>query len=196
MNYKSLEDKIANQYIKMLLNEETKLTFRDIVRKAKVSFEEANIIFPFDEKLIKIKLMKIFIKNIDENALILFNNEIKNEDITLYEKLLEGIFIRFEELFKNRKAIMKLSYNLNMKILNFNTLFFDNHIFMLKLLKLSGDKDSFIKLNIKSVLLNSLFLKFMIKFLNEDKININSLMRKVDEDLKRFFEIKFLFKNI
>ena len=47
MNYKSLEDKIANQYIKMLLNEETKLTFRDIVRKAKVSFEEANIIFPF-----------------------------------------------------------------------------------------------------------------------------------------------------
>ena len=196
MNYKSLEDKIANQYIKMLLNEETKLTFRDIVRKAKVSFEEANIIFPFDDKLIKIKLMKIFIKNIDENALILFNNEIKNEDITLYEKLLEGIFIRFEELFKNRKAIMKLSYNLNMKILNFNTLFFDNHIFMLKLLKLSGDKDSFIKLNIKSVLLNSLFLKFMIKFLNEDKININSLMRKVDEDLKRFFEIKFLFKNI
>ena len=196
MNYKSLEDKIANQYIKMLLNEETKLTFREIVRKAKVSFEEANIIFPFDEKLIKIKLMKIFIKNIDENALILFNNEIKNEDITLYEKLLEGIFIRFEELFKNRKAIMKLSYNLNMKILNFNTLFFDNHIFMLKLLKLSGDKDSFIKLNIKSVLLNSLFLKFMIKFLNEDKININSLMRKVDEDLKRFFEIKFLFKNI
>ena len=196
MNYKSLEDKIANQYIKMLLNEETKLTFRDIVRKAKVSFEEANIIFPFDDKLIKIKLMKIFIKNIDENALILFNNEIKNEDITIYEKLLEGIFIRFEELFKNRKAIMKLSYNLNMKILNFNTLFFDNHIFMLKLLKLSGDKDSFIKLNIKSVLLNSLFLKFMIKFLNEDKININSLMRKVDEDLKRFFEIKFLFKNI
>ena len=196
MNYKSLEDKIANQYIKMLLNEETKLTFRDIVRKAKVSFEEANIIFPFDEKLIKIKLMKIFIKNIDENALILFNNEIKNEDITLYEKLLEGIFIRFEELFKNRKVIIKLSYNLNMKILNFNTLFFDNHIFMLKLLKLSGDKDSFIKLNIKSVLLNSLFLKFMIKFLNEDKININSLMRKVDEDLKRFFEIKFLFKNI
>ena len=196
MNYKSLEDKIANQYIKMLLNEETKLTFRDIVRKAKLSFEEANIIFPFDDKLIKIKLMKIFIKNIDENVLILFNNEIKNEDITLYEKLLEGIFIRFEELFKNRKAIMKLSYNLNMKILNFNTLFFDNHIFMLKLLKLSGDKDSFIKLNIKSVLLNSLFLKFMIKFLNEDKININSLMRKVDEDLKRFFEIKFLFKNI
>ena len=196
MNYKSLEDKIANQYIKMLLNEETKLTFRDIVRKAKVSFEEANIIFPFDEKLIKIKLMKIFIKNIDENALILFNNEIKNEDITIYEKLLEGIFIRFEELFKNTKVIIKLSYNLNMKILNFNTLFFDNHIFMLKLLKLSGDKDSFIKLNIKSVLLNSLFLKFMIKFLNEDKININSLMRKVDEDLKRFFEIKFLFKNI
>ena len=196
MNYKSLEDKIANQYIKMLLNEETKLTFRDIVRKAKVSFEEANIIFPFDDKLIKIKLMKIFIKNIDENALILFNNEIKNEEITLYEKLLEGIFIRFEELFKNRKVIIKLSYNLNMKILNFNTLFFDNHIFMLKLLKLSGDKDSFMKLNIKSVLLNSLFLKFMIKFLNEDKININSLMRKVDEDLKRFFEIKFLFKNI
>ena len=64
-------------------------------------------------------------------------------------------------LFKNRKVIIKLSYNLNMKILNFNTLFFDNHIFMLKLLKLSGDKDSFIKLNIKSVLLNSSSVRYV-----------------------------------
>ena len=110
--------------------------------------------------------------------------------------MLEGIFIRFEELFKHKKAIKKLSYNLNMKILNFNILFFDNHIFMLKLLKLSGDNDSFIKLSIKSVLLNSIFFRCMIIFLNEDKMNINSLMRKVDDDLKKLFEINILFKNI
>jgi len=172
------------------------LTFSNIVDKAKVSLEKANIIFPFDDELVKIKLMKIFLKNIDQGALTVFCDEIKDENITFYEKLLEGIFIRFEELFKHKKAIKKLSYNLNMKILNFNILFFDNHIFMLKLLKLSGDNDSFIKLSIKSVLLNSIFLRCMIMFLNEDKMNINSLMRKVDDDLKKLFEINILFKNI
>jgi len=196
MNHKSLEDRIADQYIKMLAKDQKNLTFSNIVDKAKVSLEKANIIFPFDDELIKIKLMKIFLKNIDQGALTVFCDEIKDENITFYEKLLEGIFIRFEELFKHKKAIKKLSYNLNMKILNFNILFFDNHIFMLKLLKLSGDNDSFIKLSIKSVLLNSIFFRCMIIFLNEDKMNINSLMRKVDDDLKKLFEINILFKNI
>ena len=196
MNYKSLEGRIADQYIKMLAKDQKDLTFSNIVDKAKVSLEKANIIFPFDDELVKIKLMKIFLKNIDQGALTVFCDEIKDENITFYEKLLEGIFIRFEELFKHKKAIKKLSYNLNMKILNFNILFFDNHIFMLKLLKLSGDNDSFIKLSIKSVLLNSIFLRCMIMFLNEDKMNINSLMRKVDDDLKKLFEINILFKNI
>ena len=196
MNHKSLEDRIADQYIKMLAKDQKNLTLSNIVDKAKVSLEKANIIFPFDDELVKIKLMKIFLKNIDQGALTVFCDEIKDENITFYEKLLEGIFIRFEELFKHKKAIKKLSYNLNMKILNFNILFFDNHIFMLKLLKLSGDNDSFIKLSIKSVLLNSIFLRCMIMFLNEDKMNINSLMRKVDDDLKKLFEINILFKNI
>ena len=196
MNHKSLEDRIADQYIKMLAKDQKNLTLSNIVDKAKVSLEKANIMFPFDDELVKIKLMKIFLKNIDQGALKIFCDEIKDEKITFYEKLLEGIFIRFEELFKHKKAIKKLSYNLNMKILNFNILFFDNHIFMLKLLKLSGDNDSFIKLSIKSVLLNSIFFKCMIVFLNEDKMNINSLMRKVDDDLKKLFEINILFKNI
>ena len=196
MNHKSLEDRIADQYIKMLAKDQKNLTFSNIVDKAKVSLEKANIIFPFDDELVKIKLMKIFLKNLDQGALTLFCDEIKDENITFYEKLLEGIFIRFEQLFKHKKAIKKLSYNLNMKILNFNILFFDNHIFMLKLLKLSGDNDTFIKLSIKSVLLNSIFFRCMIIFLNEDKMTLNSLMRKVDDDLKKLFEINILFKNI
>ena len=196
MNHKSLEDRIADQYIKMLAKDQKNLTLSNIVDKAKVSLEKANIIFPFDDELVKIKLMKIFLKNIDKGALTVFCDEIKDENITFYEKLLEGIFIRFEELFKHKKAIKKLSYNLNMKILNFNILFFDNHFFMLKLLKLSGDNDSFIKLNIKSVLLNSIFFRCMNIFLNEEKMNINTLMRKVDDDLKKLFETNILFKNI
>ena len=196
MNHKSLEDRIADQYIKMLAKDQKNLTLSNIVDKAKVSLEKANIIFPFDDELVKIKLMKIFLKNIDKGALTVFCDEIKDENITFYEKLLEGIFIRFEELFKHKKAIKKLSYKLNMKILNFNILFFDNHFFMLKLLKLSGDNDSFIKLNIKSVLLNSIFFRCMNIFLNEEKMNINTLMRKVDDDLKKLFEINILFKNI
>ena len=75
MNFKNLEDRIANQYIKMLNNDVKELRFSSIVSKAKVSLEKANIIFPFDDELVKIKLMKIFLKNIDQGALTLFCDE-------------------------------------------------------------------------------------------------------------------------
>ena len=43
MNHKSLEDRIADQYIKMLAKDQKDLTFSNIVDKAKVSLEKANI---------------------------------------------------------------------------------------------------------------------------------------------------------
>ncbi len=195
MKYKNIEEKIANQYIEMLIDDINEFSFKDIVSKAKVKHEEANLIFPFDDNVNKINLMKIFLNNLDKHSLSIFIDTIKDEKVSFYEKLLEGIFIRFEQLFEYKKAIKKLSNNLNKKFLNFNILFFNNHIYMLKLLKLSGDDDNFIRLNIKSTMLNSIFIRLLFVFLNDEKIDLNSLMRKIDDELKKLFEIKIIFKN-
>ena len=66
---------------------------------------------------------------------------------------------------------------------------------MLKLLKLSGDKTNFVKLNLKAILLNGLFVKNINSFLNDETENINLIMREVDNDLKKLFEINFIFNE-
>ena len=66
---------------------------------------------------------------------------------------------------------------------------------MLKLLKLSGDKANFMKLNLKATLLNGLFVKNMNNFLNDKTENLNLIMREVDDDLKKLFELNFIFNE-
>ncbi len=95
-----------------------------------------------------------------------------------------------------KPAILKMSKNINDKFVNFNLLLLDNHFFMIKLLKLSGDKTNFLKLNVKAILLNGLFVKNINNFLKEETDNINLIMREVDDDLKKIFEINVLFNEI
>tara|TARA_B100000579_G_C22500091_1_gene696556 strand:+ start:69 stop:656 length:588 start_codon:yes stop_codon:yes gene_type:complete len=195
MSTSNIQDKIVFQYIKILMEDGNDFSLKTISKKAKVKLDDATLLFPFDEEINKLNYMKIFLKILDQNVLNLFFKEIKNENITFYEKLLEGIILRFEELLKYKKAIKKISINTNNKILNLNLLFFDNHIFMIKLLKLSGDKDRFIKLNLKAIMLNSLFLKILFNFLNEENNDMDSLIRNIDNDLKILFDFKILFNN-
>ena len=62
-------------------------------------------------------------------------------------------------------------------------------------MKCCGDKDPFIKLNIKAALLNSLYIKNLNELLNRKEITIDKIMSDLDKDLKKLFELPFLFKN-
>ena len=195
MNFNEIENKVANKYIKLLMDDSDDYSLKTIALKAKIKYEEALIVFPYDDKVNEIKYMKVFLTNLDNKVLKEFFSEVKEDEISFYEKLLEGIILRFDELLKYKKAIKKLSLTLNKKIVNFKVLFFDNHLFMFKLLKLSGDKDKFIKLNIKAFILNGFFTRFFLNFINNDDNDLDSLIRKIDSDLKILFENKILFKN-
>ena len=47
----------------------------------------------------------MFLQNLDNNVLIKLHAEISTENLSNFEKILEGIFIRFEELSKYKPAI-------------------------------------------------------------------------------------------
>ena len=98
----------------------------------------------------------------------------------------------------------ELVENLKNQIKPFNSVFLlnqrvdqvnhQNNKFILKLMKCCGDKDPYFKLNIKGTLLNSLYIKNLNELLNRKEITIDKIMSNLDKDLKKLFELQFLFK--
>ena len=185
---------IVDEYINTVLKEE-RFDLKLISKKLKLDYSIVKTLFPYSEKINKLEYLKLFNLKIDEEILILLNKEIRNEDATYFEKILEAFFIKFESLDKYKKALIFLSSKKRDKFLNFLILNNQNHKFILKLMKCCGDKDPYLKLNIKATLLNSLYIKNLNILLNREKFNVDRIMSNLDKDLKKIFELPFLFKN-
>ena len=194
MNNFEIKYLIADEYINSVIREK-KFDIDLISKKFKIHISIIKTLFPYGEEINKLEYLKLFNSKIDDEILILLNKEIRDEDATYFEKILEAFFIKFENLDKYKKALIYLSSKKSDKFLNFLILNNQNHKFILKLLKCCGDRDPFIKLNIKAALLNSLYIKNLNVLLNKEKISVDKIMSNLDKDLKKVFELPFSFKN-
>ena len=194
MNDFEIKYLIADEYINSVIREK-KFDIDLVSKKLKIDSSIIKTLFPYSDEINKLEYLKLFNSKIDDEILILLNKEIRNEDATYFEKILEAFFIKFENLDKYKKALIVLSSEKKDKFLNFLILNNQNHKFILKLLKCCGDRDPFIKLNIKAALLNSLYIKNLNELLNREEITIDKIMSNLDKDLKKVFELPFLFKN-
>ena len=194
MNNFEIKYLIADEYINSVIREK-KFDIDLISKKLKIDSSIIKTLFPYSDEINKLEYLKLFNSKIDDEILILLNKEIRDEDATYFEKILEAFFIKFENLDKYKKALIFLSSKKRDKFLNFLILNNQNHKFILKLLKCCGDRDPFIKLNIKAALLNSLYIKNLNELLNREEITIDKIMSNLDKDLKKVFELPFLFKN-
>ena len=158
MNNFEIKYLIADEYINSIIKEES-FELNLISKKLKIENSVIQTLFPYSEKINKLEYLKIFNSKLDDEILILLNKEIKDEDATYFEKILESFFIKFENLDKYKKALIFLSSKKRDKFLNFLILNNQNHKFILKLMRCCGDKDPYFKLNIKATLLNSLYIK-------------------------------------
>ena len=194
MNNFEIKYLIADEYINSILKGES-FDLNLISKKLKLDNSIIKTLFPYSEEINKLEYLKLFNSKIDDEILILLNKEIKDEDATFFEKILEAFFIKFENLDKYKKALLFLSSKKRDKLLNFLILNNQNHKFILKLMKCCGDKDPYFKLNIKATLLNSLYIKNLNELLNREEITIDKILSNLDKDLKKVFELPFLFKN-
>ena len=194
MNNFEIKYLIADEYINSVIREK-KFDIDLISKKFKINSSIIKTLFPYSEEINKLEYLKLFNSKIDDEILILLNKEIRDEDATYFEKILEAFFIKFENLNKYKKALIYLSSKKRDKFLNFLILNNQNHEFILKLMKCCGDKDLYFKLNIKATLLNSLYVKNLNELLNKEEITIDKIMSNLDKDLKKVFELPFLFKN-
>ena len=194
MNNFEIKYLIADEYINSIMREK-KFDIDLISKKLKIDSSIIKTLFPYSEEINKLEYLKLFNSKIGDEILILLTKEIRDEDATYFEKILEAFFIKFENLDRYKKALIVLSPERKDKVLNFLILNNQNHKFILKLMKCCGDKDPFIKLNIKATLLNSLYIKNLNEFLNRKEITIDKIMSNLDKDLKKVFELPFIFKN-
>ncbi len=194
MNDFEIKYLIADEYINSVIREK-KFDIDLISKKLKIDSSIIKTLFPYSDEINKLEYLKLFNSKIDDEILIFLNKEIRDENATYFEKVLEAFFIKFETLDKYKKALIFLSSKKRDKFLNFLILNNQNHKFILKLLKCCGDRDPFIKLNIKAALLNSLYIKNLNELLNREEITTDKIMSNLDKDLKKVFELPFLFKN-
>ena len=194
MNNFEIKYLIADEYINSVIKEK-KIDIDLISKKLKIDSSIIKTLFPYSDEINKLEYLKLFNSKMDDEILILLNNEIRDEDATYFEKILEAFFIKFENLVKYKKALIFLSSKKRDKFLNFLILNNQNHKFIFKLLKCCGDRDPFVKLNIKAALLNSLYIKNLKELLNGKEITIDKIMSNLDNDLKKVFELPFLFTN-
>ena len=193
LNDKEIELKLCETYFSVLSKTSTyNITLDELCVASKISYEKAKKIIPtnFDEDFF---FLKLFISKVDSEVLEELKNEIQDDDVsTIYDKILEGITLRFEKFLKNKTAIQILSHDLDKRINIFFKLLKENYSFMINLLKLVEENQNCFLQNIKSVALNFVFIKGLEKFLEDEAQDVDTTVRFIDKYLTEIEDFGFL----
>lgn len=193
LNDKEIELKLCETYFSVLSKTSTyNVTLDELCAVSKISYEKAKKIIPtnFNEDFF---FLKLFISKVDSEVLEELKNEIQDDDVsTIYDKILEGITLRFEKFLKNKTAIQILSHDLDKRINIFFKLLKENYSFMINLLKLVEENQNCFLQNIKSVALNLVFIKGLEKFLEDEAQDVDTTVRFIDKYLTEIEDFGFL----
>ena len=193
LNDKEIELKLCETYFSVLSKTSThNITLDELCAASKISYEKAKKIIPtnFNEDFF---FLKLFILKVDSEVLEELKNEIQDDDVsTIYDKILEGITLRFEKFLKNKTAIQILSHDLDKRINIFFKLLKENYSFMINLLKLVEENQNCFLQNIKSVALNFVFIKGLEKFLEDEAQDVDTTVRFIDKYLTEIEDLGFL----
>lgn len=193
LNDKEIELKLCETYFSVLSKTSTyNITLDELCVASKISYEKAKKIIPtnFNEDFF---FLKLFISKVDSEVLEELKNEIQDDDVsTIYDKILEGITLRFEKFLKNKTAIQILSHDLDKRINIFFKLLKENYSFMINLLKLVEENQNCFLQNIKSVALNFVFIKGLEKFLEDETQDVDTTVRFIDKYLTEIEDFGFL----
>ena len=193
LNDKEIELKLCETYFSVLSKTSTyNITLDELCAASKIPYEKAKKIIPINFNG-DFFFLKLFISKVDSEVLEELKNEIQDDDVsTIYDKILEGITLRFEKFLKNKTAIQILSHDLDKRINIFFKLLKENYSFMINLLKLVEENQNCFLQNIKSVALNFVFIKGLEKFLEDEAQDVDTTVRFIDKYLTEIEDFGFL----
>ena len=169
-----------------MLNDTNKssINLKELCVKINVSFDKIKTLIP-EKSVNSIFFLKILISKLDNEALEELETDISEDTISsTYDKILEGLTLRFEKILIYKPALQILSDTSESKVENFLQLFQENYSFMFNLLVLVENKQNCILKTLKSLALNSLFTKGMEVFLKDENKNLDTTIRYLDKYLK------------
>ena len=184
-NDQDLHWKLCKDYFSIVTSiSKTEISLEELCAYSKVSYKKATEIIPKNNFDYNYYFLKILVARIDFEALDQLKNDIAGDTIsTVYDKILEGITIRFEKYLPYKQALKLLSSSFNLKTKYFLKLFEANNSYMLNLLELVEERQICSFKIIKSITLNIIFARTMDIFLKEEKNELNSTLRNLDKYL-------------
>ena len=184
-NDQDLHWKLCKDYFSIVTStSKTEISLEELCAYSKVSYKKATEIIPKNNFDYNYYFLKILVARIDLEALEQLKNDIADDTIsTVYDKILEGITIRFEKYLPYKQALKLLSSSFNLKSKYFLKLFEANNSYMLNLLELVEERQICSFKIIKSITLNIIFARTMDIFLKEEKNELNSTLRNLDKYL-------------
>jgi len=181
-----LKSKLCDAYFSILNNSNSNsIKLEDLCLKSKVSYDEAKKIIPENSFNNHVFFLQTLITKLDNETLEELKKDISDDTISsTYDKILEGLTLRFENFLEYKPAFKIISEKLESRVENFFALLQQNYSFMFNLLDLVENKQNCILKTIKSTALNSLFIKTVEIFLKDENNNLDATVRYLDKYLR------------
>ncbi len=191
LDNQNLEWKLCEAYFSILeISMSSDISIDKLCIKAKISKEEVETIIPKNPMDYRIFFLKILISKLDRDVLTELKVDIADDTISsTYDKILEGLTLRFEKYFQYKQSLKILSSNSKQKIEVFLNVLKENYNFSSNLLTLiEADQNCIIK-NLKSLALNIVFTKSLEIFFKDENKDINKVIRYLDKYLSDMEDI-------
>ena len=185
LDNEDLKWKLCEAYFSILEKSMTsEVSFDELCKVSKISLEEANRIVSDNSINNGNFFLKILITKIDKEVLSELKEDITDDTVSsTYDKLLEGLSLRFEKYFEYKQSLKKLSKNSKQKTQVFMNVFKENYTFFSNLLTLVEEEQNCGLKILKSIALNIVFTKSLEIFLKDEKKDIDTVIRYLDKYL-------------
>jgi len=194
LDNENLKWKLCEAYFSILEKSMTsEVSLDELCKVSKISLEEANRIVSDNSINHDNFFLKILISKIDKEVLSELKEDITDDTVSsTYDKLLEGLSLRFEKYFEYKQSLKKLSKNSKQKIQVFMNVFKENYTFFSNLLTLVEEEQNCGLKILKSMALNIVFTKSLEIFLKDENKDIDSVIRYLDKYLSDLEDIGLL----
>ena len=185
LDSKNLEWKLCEAYFSILKKGMTsEISLDQLYINAGISRDEADKIVPNNSMDYKIFFLKILISKLDREVFTELEADLADDNISsTYDKILEGLSLRFEKYLQYKEPLRFLSSDPKQRTEVFLKVFRENYNFSSNLLTLiEEDQKCGIK-TLKSLALNIVFTKGLEIFLKDTNEDIDSVIRYLDKYL-------------
>ncbi len=191
LDNQNLELKLCDAYFSILeMSMISEVSLDQLCTVAKISTEEVEKIVPNNSMDYRFFFLKILISKLDNEVLAELKSDLADDSISsTYEKILEGLSLRFEKYLKYRQSLKILSKNSKQKIEVFFNVFKENYNFSNNLLTLIEDEQNFGIKILKSLALNIVFTKSLEIFLKDENRDLDAVFRYLDKYLSDMQDI-------